>query len=161
MKKRLRKLDGTNFSSEVQVREELSIPGVPLNFLRLKKSQENGRWSTIAGNFDNWPTQFSDLKILDPCCGSGHFLVSTFLMLVPMRINSENLSINQAIDAVLKENIHGVEIDQRCVELAAFALAITAWKYPSSDGYRILPNLNLACSGLSLSVSQTEWGKTC
>jgi hypothetical protein len=30
------------------------------------------------------------------------------------------------VDAVLRENIHGLEIDQRCVELAAFALALTA-----------------------------------
>ena len=31
----------------------------------------------------------SEFKILDPCCGSGHFLVAAFLMLVPMRMELE------------------------------------------------------------------------
>jgi len=45
------------------------------------------------------------------------------------------------------------------VELAAFALALTAWCYPGAGGYRKLPELNLACSGLSVSVSRGEWQK--
>ena len=75
---------------------------------------------------------FSELKTLDPCCGSGHFLVAAFLMLVPMRMELEGLSAREAVDAVLRENIHGLEMDQRCVELAAFALALTAWRYPGA-----------------------------
>ena len=58
---------------------------------------------------------------------------------------------------MLRENIHGLELDQRCVELAAFALALTAWKYPNAGGYRVLPELNVACSGLSVSVAKEEW----
>jgi hypothetical protein len=61
------------------------------------------------------------------------------------------------VDAVLRENIHGLELDQRCVELAAFALALTAWKYPSAGGYRVLPELNVACSGLSISAKKEDW----
>src|SRR6056297_2662831 len=78
-------------------------------------------------------------------------------MLVAMRMALENLSARDAVDAVLQENIHGLEIDQRCVELAAFALALTAWKYPGAGGYRALPELNLTCSGLSVSVAKEEW----
>ncbi|MDD2942061.1 MAG: N-6 DNA methylase [bacterium] len=110
-----------------------------------------------AGTFDSWPEQLADLKILDPCCGSGHFLVAAFLMLVPMRMEREGLSARDAVDAVLRENIHGLELDQRCVELAAFALALTAWKYPNAGGYRVLPELHLACSGLSVTMSREEW----
>jgi len=43
------------------------------------------------------------------------------------------------------------------VELAAFALALTAWKYPSAGGYRVLPELNVACSGLSISAKKEDW----
>jgi len=78
-------------------------------------------------------------------------------MLVPMRIERENLTAQDAVDAVLRENIHGLELDQRCVELAAFALALTAWKYPGAGGYRVLPELNVACSGLSISAKKEEW----
>ncbi len=114
-------------------------------------------WQPAAGTFDGWPEQLADLKTLDPCCGSGHFLVAAFLMLVPMRMALEGLSAKEAVDAVLRENIHGLELDQRCVELAAFALALTAWKYPDAGGYRVLPELNVACSGLSISAKKEEW----
>ena len=122
---------------------------------------EGGRggevWTPAAGTFDGWPEQLADLKTLDPCCGSGHFLVAAFLMLVPMRMVLEQLSAQEAVNAVLRENIHGLELDQRCVELAAFALALTAWKYPNAGGYRVLPELNVACSGLSISAKKGEW----
>jgi hypothetical protein len=74
-----------------------------------------------------------------------------------MRMEQDRLSARDAVDAVLRENIYGLELDQRCVELAAFALALTAWKYPSAGGYRVLPELNVACSGLSVSVAKEEW----
>ena len=110
-----------------------------------------------AGRFDAWPKQLAELKVLDPSCGSGHFLVEAFLMLVPMRMAVENLSASEAVDAVLNDNIHGLELDQRCVELAAFALALTAWRYPQAGGYRALPELHIACSGLSVTVAKEEW----
>ena len=119
--------------------------------------QEDGAWTTAAGTLDSWPEQLADLKTLDPCCGSGHFLVAAFLMLVPMRMERDELSAKEAVDAVLRENIHGLELDQRCVGLAAFALALTAWTYPKAGGYRVLPELHVACSGLSISVAKEEW----
>lgn len=142
--------------SEEELREKAAIPGVPLEYLRFVK-QDDGAWTPAAGTFDAWPEQLADLKTLDPCCGSGHFLVAAFLMLVPMRMERDGLSARDAVDAVLRENIHGLELDQRCVELAAFALALTAWKYPGAEGYRPLPELHLACTGLSVSVAKEEW----
>jgi hypothetical protein len=142
--------------SEEELRQKAAIPGVPLEYLRFVK-QDDGAWTPAAGTFDAWPEQLADLKTLDPCCGSGHFLVAAFLMLVPMRMERDGLSARDAVDAVLRENIHGLELDQRCVELAAFALALTAWKYPGAEGYRPLPELHLACTGLSVSVAKEEW----
>ena len=106
-----------------------------------------GRWHPAAGSFDRWPERLSELRILDPCCGSGHFLVAAFSMLVPMRMELEGLSAHDTVDAVLRENLHGLELDARCVEVAAFALALAAWTYPGAKGYRLLPEMNLACSG--------------
>ncbi|TNJ34089.1 Eco57I restriction-modification methylase domain-containing protein [Prosthecochloris vibrioformis] len=154
--RRLTESDLKNASSEEELRRKAAIPGVPLDYLRFVQ-QENGPWTPAAGTFDGWPEQLADLKTLDPCCGSGHFLVAALLMLVPMRMERDGFSAREAVNAVLRENIHGLELDQRCVELAAFALALTAWKYPNAGGYRVLPELNVACSGLSISAKKEEW----
>ena len=116
-----------------------------------------GRWHPAAGSFDPWPERLSELRILDPCCGSGHFLVAAFSMLVPMRMELESLSTHDAVDAVLRENLHGLELDARCVEVAAFALALAAWTYPGAKGYRLLPEMNLACSGLAPNATKVQW----
>ncbi len=178
--RRLSAEDLKNAASEEELRQEAAIPGVPLEFLRFVKLDEGG-WALAAGSFEDWPKTLAELKLLDPCCGSGHFLVAAFLMLVPMRRELEALTTEQAIDAVLRDNIHGLELDQRCVELAAFALAFAAWTYCNPDpattfgfdgsgfagwdqgtwaaraGYRPLPALNLACSGLHVTADKALW----
>ena len=146
--------------SEVELRQKASIPGVPLNylrFIRLEDTPEREEWRLAAGAFEGWPKHLGELKILDPCCGSGHFLVTAFSMLVPMRMTQEGLAARDAVDAVLRENLRGLELDPRCVELAAFALALAAWTYPGAEGYRRLPELHLACSGLSVGITKERW----
>ncbi len=155
--RRLSESDLKAAQTEEELRQKASLPGVPLEYLRFVKDEESGAWTPAAGTFDGWPEQLTELKTLDPCCGSGHFLVAAFLMLVPMRMEREGLSAREAVDAVLRENLHGLEIDPRCVEIAAFALALTAWRYPEAGGYRPLPDLQVACSGLSISVAKEEW----
>ncbi|NLY14764.1 MAG: N-6 DNA methylase [Gammaproteobacteria bacterium] len=157
--KRLTENDWLNAQNEDELRQKASIPSVPLSYLRFVQEEQDGvtRWTPAAGTFDQWPEQLSELKTLDPSCGSGHFLVAVMLMLVPLRMQLEGLNARQAIDAVLRDNIHGLELDQRCVELAAFALALEAWRYPDAGGYRPLPEMQLACSGLSVQAAKDEW----
>lgn len=154
---RLTDHDWKTAHSEQELREKAAIPGVPLSYLRFVKDDATQQWQPASGTFDAWPKQLSEVKALDPCCGSGHFLVAAFLMLVPMRMQAEHLNARQAIDRVLSENLHGLELDQRCVELAAFAVALEAWRYPDAGGYRTLPELHLACSGLSIAAARDEW----
>ena len=155
--RRLSETDLVSAESEQELRDKASLPGMPLAYLRFVKEEETGNWTPAAGTFDAWPESLAELKTLDPCCGSGHFLVAALLMLVPMRMELEGLSARDAVDAVLRDNLHGLEIDQRCVELAAFALALTAWRYPDTGGYRKLPELHLACSGLPINARKDEW----
>lgn len=155
--KRLTEEDWQSAQSEQELRNKAAIPGVPLKYLRFAQDEQAGSWHPASGKFEAWPKQLVELKMLDPCCGSGHFLVGAFLMLVPMRMEMEQLDARTAVDRVLKENIHGLELDQRCVELAAFALALEAWRYPDGGGYRKLPELLLACSGLSITSAKDEW----
>lgn len=101
-----------------------------------------------------WPSCVRDITLMDPCCGSGHFLVAAFDMLWRMRAEEEGLSITAAQDAVLRENLFGLELDPRCVQIATFALAIAAWK---TGGYRPLPTPNVACSGIPAKSPLSDW----
>lgn len=157
--KKLSETDLKTAQSEAELRQKIAIDGVPLSYLRfVQEDGEDGKqWTPAAGKFADWPSSLAKLKTLDPCCGSGHFLVSALLMLVPMRMADENLTAQEAVDAVLRDNLHGLELDPRCVEIAAFALALTAWTYPNAGGYRKLPELHIACTGLSVGASKAEW----
>ncbi|EKF9299680.1 N-6 DNA methylase [Vibrio cholerae] len=158
-KKKLTDADLRSASDEKTLRQVAAINGVPLDYLRFVKTEdEQGElWQAAGGWFDAWPQEINQLKTIDPCCGSGHFLVALFLMLVPMRMHLEGLDAKTAIDKVLAYNLHGLELDSRCVEIAAFALALEAWRYPNAGGYRTLPALNIACSGLDVSAAGKEW----
>ncbi|WP_293688063.1 Eco57I restriction-modification methylase domain-containing protein [Thiolapillus sp.] len=119
------------------------------------------RWAedgaSAAGEFEGWPDKLSEFRLLDPCCGSGHFLVAAFLILVPMRMALERQNAAEAVDAVLRENLHGLELDQRCVAIAAFALALEAWRFPDAGGFRALPKLNLAWCGQPVAGKKEQW----
>lgn len=135
---------------------------LPFTYLRtVSASAEDDSSANVqvpaAGTFDGWPRNLAQFKMLDPCCGSGHFLVATLLMLVPMRMAAEGLSADQAINAVISQNLHGLELDQRCIELAAFAVALEAWRYPGAGGYRRLPMLNIACVGQRIQTPREQW----
>jgi len=144
--------------SEEGLRNSLSIPSNSWEYLRfIKTSDAQGPWQPASGNFDGWPNKVAELKILDPCCGSGHFLVALLHCLVPMRMIEEDLDATEAVDAVLKDNLYALEVDDRCTKLAAFALALAAWSYPNTGGYRTLPKLNIACSGIAPNSKKNEW----
>lgn len=107
-----------------------------------------------AGTFDGWPTTAKEITVMDPCCGSGHFLIAAFTLLQRFRMIEENLTEAEAGDAVLRDNLHGLELDLRCTQLAAFNLALHAWKH---GGYRPLPPMNIACSGIPTGGSEADW----
>src|SRR5215216_5996819 len=109
-----------------------------LEYLRRK---EDG--TPAAGTFDGWPQTSAEITVMDPCCGSGHFLTAAADLLARMRSEEEWLSEAEAADAALRDNIFGLELDARCTQIAAFSLALWAWK---RGGYRELPVPNVACS---------------
>lgn len=71
-----------------------------------------------------------ELKVCDPCCGSGHMLTYAFDLLA--RIYEEaGFSPREIPSLILKNNLHGIEIDPRAGELAAFALTMKAREHDS------------------------------
>ncbi len=125
----------------------------------LIKTFEYLRWDNggtpAAGTFEGWPTRVADVTVMDPCSGSGHFLVEAFSMLWQMRAEEEGLNSADAQDAVLRDNLFGLELDPRCVQLAMFAVALQAWK--AGGGWRPLPMLNIACAGIPVKSTVEEW----
>ena len=109
-----------------------------------------------AGTFPGWPERAAGITVMDPSCGSGHFLIVAFDMLRRMRMEEEGLGAAEAAVAVLRDNLFGLEIDPRCVQIAAFALALAAWK---AGGYRELSLPNVACSGLAVRGQLEAWTK--
>tara|TARA_R110000782_G_scaffold30348_6_gene75511 strand:- start:7890 stop:12305 length:4416 start_codon:yes stop_codon:yes gene_type:complete len=89
-----------------------------------------------------------DLKILDPACGSSHFLIYCFDLLLeiyaeawadeqspPSRLTGKTLredypdeaSLRLALPGlILRQNLHGIDIDPRCAQIGAFALWMRA-----------------------------------
>jgi len=69
--------------------------------------------------------KIENIKILDPAMGSGHILVYAFDLLFEMY---ENLgwSTKESVLSILKNNLYGLEIDERAGQLASFALMMKA-----------------------------------
>ena len=131
-----------------------------LRFVRAKREtdegdERTGPWRPVAGSFPDWPRAARDLRILDPCCGSGHFLVEAFELLVRLRMEEEKLAVSDAIRAVLHDNLFGLEIDPRCTQIAAFNLALAAWRMVGE--WIELPSLNVACCGIAPEGSEGGW----
>lgn len=159
--KKLDAKNAANAKTEDELRAKLALPGVTWDYLRFVRGEDGkgGPWRPAAGMFDGWPKIAKSIKGLDPCCGSGHFLVALFRHLVPIRMVEEGLSAREAIDAVLHDNLHGLEIDERCYQIAAFAMALAAWIYPDAGGYRPLPELHIACTGIGPQATEEQWVK--
>ena len=131
-------------------------PGVkpPLKFEYLRLLEDG---TPAAGKFEGWPDKTAEVTALDPCMGSGHFVASLFPVFAVLRMQEEGLTKEQATDKVIAENLHGLELDARCTQIAAFNLALTAWKF--CGNYKELPEMNLACSGIAPKGKVEDWVK--
>jgi len=66
-----------------------------------------------------------DIKIIEPCSGSGHILVYCFDLLLKMYLE-KGFSKKDIPLLILKNNLIGFDIDQRATQLASFALVMRA-----------------------------------
>lgn len=69
-----------------------------------------------------------DIKLIDPCMGSGHILVYAFDVLMQI-YESVGYSQRDAAKSILEHNIYGLDIDDRAYQLAYFAVMMKARQY--------------------------------
>ena len=80
------------------------------------------------------------MKILDPCCGSGIFLVLTYRYLIELELQKQqkkNLKPNE-LKQIMEESIHGIEINLEACYVTEFSLVLILLNYvepPDLDKY--------------------------
>lgn len=90
----------------------------------LVENESNGQSEVIISDI-------TELTLLDPACGSGHILVVGFDLLYDM-YREEGYTAKQAVESILKHNLFGLDIDDRAMQLARFAVILKAAEYDAS-----------------------------
>ncbi len=111
-----------------------------------------------AAGGDALPARLRDLRILDPACGSGHFLVIAFDLLFALyreeaRHRGETVADGDIVASILERNLYGIDIDPRAIQIAAAALYLKA-KARVADAR--LRTLNLVAPSLQLAKLPTD-----
>jgi hypothetical protein len=104
------------------------------------------------------PDSIRGVRILDPACGSGHFLVIAFDLLVALyeeeaRHRGEAWTLQQIGHWILEDNLHGIDLDPRAVQIAAAALWTKAHR---TCGVEEPGRMNLVAADLGLSRLPTD-----
>ena len=68
------------------------------------------------------------LKVIDPCSGSGHILVYMFDVLMKI-YESYGYTTREAVASIVQNNLYGLDIDDRAAQLAYFAVMMKARQY--------------------------------
>lgn len=68
------------------------------------------------------------LKVIDPCAGSGHILAYMFDVLMKI-YESYGYTTREAVASIVENNIYGLDIDDRAAQLAYFAVMMKARQY--------------------------------
>jgi len=90
-----------------------------------------------------------DIKVIDPCMGSGHILVYAFDVLMQI-YEAAGYTQREAAKSILENNLYGLDIDDRAFQLAYFAVMMKARQY----NRRIL-NGEIDCHVYSIQESNT------
>lgn len=96
----------------------------------LEKAQQEPQ---VQAQLSEIRKQYADLtpeqiKVIDPCCGSGHILAYLFDVLMQIYENY-GYTPRDAVTSILQNNLYGLDIDDRAAQLAYFAVMMKARRY--------------------------------
>jgi type I restriction-modification system DNA methylase subunit len=88
-----------------------------------------------------------ELRVIDPACGSGHFLLYAFDILERIWWAETDLDRTEIPAKVLEHNLYGVDIDLRSCQLSAFNLYLKARTRTEEEGGEFeMPNVGIVCA---------------
>ena len=92
-----------------------------------------------------------ELRVIDPACGSGHFLLYAFDILERIWWAETDLDRAEIPAKVLEHNLYGVDIDLRSCQLSAFNLYLKARTRAEAEGGAFdMPNVGIVCADASI-----------
>ena len=98
-----------------------------------------------------------EIKVIDPCMGSGHILVYAFDVLMQI-YTSAGWDQREAAQSILKNNLYGLDIDDRAAQLAYFAVMMRARQYDRRLLTRgIQPNIYSICESNGIPAMTIEY----
>ncbi|HON28397.1 MAG TPA: BREX-1 system adenine-specific DNA-methyltransferase PglX [Mesotoga infera] len=115
-----------------QLYEEIEIP-VPKE--KLKRERE--------------PKKLEELKVLDPACGSGNFLLYSFELLHKMYLD-RGYDPGEVSSLILKNNLYGIDLDDRAAQLTILSLYLKA---RTLDRHKRRYTMNVVSAAFHLSDS--------
>ena len=95
-----------------------------------------------------------ELRVIDPACGSGHFLLYAFDVLERIWRAETDLPADEIPRKILEHNLYGVDLDMRACQLAAFNLYLkgrTRTEAEGADGFD-MPDLGIVCADASVAA---------
>lgn len=96
------------------------------NFEIRKEIKNNWKYYIESEKIENSEKiKIEDIKIIDPAMGSGHMLTYAFDLLFEI-YEELGWSKKEAVLSILKNNLYGLEIDERAAQLASFAILMKA-----------------------------------
>lgn len=104
---------------------------------------------------DNKDVKITDLKIYDPCCGSGHMLIYAFELLYAAYLKL-GFKVSEIPYLILKNNLYGTDIDNRAAQLSVLSVLLKAREYDKNIFSKIEPNdINIININDSSNISAT------
>jgi Eco57I restriction endonuclease./Putative RNA methylase family UPF0020. len=96
----------------------------------------------------------TELRVIDPACGSGNFLIYAFIILYDMYEDQianygATYSRRDIPKLIIENNIYGVDLDERAVQISQIALLIKAWEVGGKRGH-MPDHINIVSSHFTL-----------
>lgn len=96
-----------------------------------------------------------EISVIDPCCGSGHILVYAFEVLYQI-YESEGYNKNDIVEIILKNNLYGLDIDDRAGQLSVLSILLKAREYDKKIfNKNIIKELNIFSIQESNTISES------
>jgi len=101
-----------------------------------------------------------DIRVIDPACGSGHFLLYAFDILERIwHRERPDLDRAKIPEKILRHNLYGIDLDLRACQLAAFNLYLKARGRSEEEGASNfeIPEIGIVCADTKIANVESRF----